>query len=95
MALARSNGDLRTSALILPTQTLDKTEHVIPDAEFVKLRRLMAFARTHGMIAMYFCQRCEQPVQLTRETPVQLTDERGPAAPVMKLECGCSRWWVR
>ena len=79
---------------ILRTATLAKTEHVIPSADFMKLRRLMEFAREHGMRAMYFCVSCEQPVRLTPEAPVQLTDGR-PAAPQPRLDCACAVWKIR
>jgi hypothetical protein len=84
----------QTSPLVLGP-TLNKIEHTIPDQEFVKLKRLMVFAREHGMRAMYFCVQCEQPIKLTHEAPIALTDGSGPAAPVVRLDCACSRWVVR
>ena len=80
---------------ILRTATLDKTAHVIPSPDFVKLRRLMVWAREHGMRAMYFCPQCDQPIKYAHEAPVQLTDGSGPAAPTVRLDCVCSTWRVR
>ena len=82
------------SGLILPTATLDKTEHIIGHADFVKLRRLMAWARQHGMKALYFCDRCQAPVALRQDTAVTVTDA-APRPPRIRLECACSRWLVR
>ena len=80
---------------ILPAGGLQKLEHVIPEDEFTKFFRLIGWSRTHGMITMFFCPLCNQPIKLTHDAPIQLTDGLGPAAPQKRLDCACQRWVIR
>lgn len=79
--------------------TLSRFERVVTQQEFVKLKRLMAFARTQNMTAMYFCQDCKQPIKLTQydrlielQNETKRTQAKGGR---FTLDCGCTRWTVR
>ncbi len=85
---------LQKSAILTPI-SLTKTEHVITEAEFVKLRRVMGWARTQGMKAMYFCDQCKERVDLKAEQPLTITDTTAPPTLRRRLECACSRWVIR
>lgn len=90
----------RASGILVPTATLDKQQYTIPQSHFVKLKRLMAFAREYELTAMYFCQRCKEPVQLKQFD--RIVTEVGPkdakvnaAGGRFSLSCGCSVWSIR
>lgn len=87
----------RQSGVLVPTAaTLEKAHYTLPQADFVKLKRLMAFAREFEMLAIYVCQRCRAQITLTQHDRLVTTIE-GPAgerrnAPGgrLTLSCDCS-----
>lgn len=88
----------RASGLLVPAATLDKQRYTLPESDFVKLRRLMKFAREYGLIAMYFCEVCKQPVKLEQHD--RLVTDAGPEKTNAKggrftLACDCSHWTIR
>jgi hypothetical protein len=91
----------RSSGILVPTATLDKTQYTMPQSDFVKLKRLMAFAREFELTAMYFCQRCKEPVQLKQADRI-VTEVPGPKETKVNasggrfsLSCVCSQWVIR
>lgn len=91
----------RSSGVLVPKETLRKQQYTLPERDFVKMRRLMQFAREFGLVAMYFCETCQEPVQLTHgdRLIVEFKDEHGKSQPAkggrISLACGCSAWTVR
>lgn len=90
----------RASGILVPS-TIAKDDYTLPNADFVKMRRLMKFARDYGLRAMYFCEVCEKPVSLEQHDRI-ITEIDGPNdtkknAPGgrLTLSCGCSRWVIR
>lgn len=91
----------RASGVLVPAETLDKQDYTLPEADFVKMRRLMTFAREYGMTAMYFCNECHQPVKIAQKNRI-VTEIDGPkrtkknaAGGRYELMCGCSHWTIR
>lgn len=91
----------RASGLLVPSATLEKQTYTLPEADFVKLKRLMKFAREFGLVAMYFCETCKEPVQLKQADRI-VVEVDGPDQTKVNasggrftLSCGCSIWSIR
>lgn len=85
------------SGILIPAQTLDRLHRTVPEKDFVKLKRLLAFAKSQGMKAFFTCDTCHEPIRMNHHQQIVTEHEdRTPAGGGrLSLECGCTTWQVR
>lgn len=87
------------SGIIIPAATLDRLHRTVPEADFVKLKRNLAFAKAHGMRALYICDTCQSPIRMEHHDQIisadDTKDRKQPGGGRLSLECGCTTWMVR
>lgn len=88
------------SGVLVPSATLDRTEHTLPESEFQALTRLMRRAGDHGLLVRYHCERCKAPCVVRRTNQLH-TEETTASGPIpanggrLSLVCDCSIWRIR
>lgn len=89
------------SGIIIPAQTLDRLHRTIVKQEFVKLTRLLTFAKANGMKALFTCDTCNMPIAFQHHDQIvtEIEDRKGRKSPAgggrFSLQCGCTTWDIR
>ena len=73
----------------------DGVQRTILYSDFMKLKRMMGFARLQMMEARFFCRECKQPIALAQQDRlVQGVGQKAPGGHYV-LRCGCTVWSVK